>query len=180
MPPKCNSLFWSGIKKKCRPGESSPYTSQENLSNRIKLGYDVNHMTSKWGFTVHQIATIVRLGGKELLNHVILYTNPLLSFGYDAEDIYKIAMTPNPTLKFEFLIQNHFKLIELGFVVKSIPDLIFHNPTQVQIPTLETQTSSITREVHTPSTYSEALDNEQPYHLRPQYDFETDMPVFYL
>jgi hypothetical protein len=179
MPPKCNSPFFSGIKKECPTPKMSLKTSKPNLSEHVRLGYDVEHMTSHWGFTVNQIATIVRLGGKNLLNHVILYTNPLLSFGYDAKDIYKIAITDNPTLKFEFLIQNHVKLIEMGFMVKSIPDLIFQNPTHVQIPVVETQQSStvqeLSRQVDTPSPYSQAIDDEPPY---PQSDLAWDRCVF--
>jgi hypothetical protein len=116
----------------------------------------INHMTLRWGFTHIQIAKLVGLGGSELLNNVILYTNPLLSFGYTAEDIYKIAVTDNPALKFEFLIHNHFHLISLGLNFKNIPNVIFKDSFTPNI--MADQTSRLD---DTPSPYSHAIGDEE-------------------
>ena len=155
MPFTQKSFSSSNIRKEGFAHRINPSKYQAYLNKFQELQFDLHHaqlilakivheetirqieimiLSSK--FTPIQIAGLFILGDKELFNQVVLYTAPLQSFNYTAEDICKIAMIQNAPFR-------------------DIIELLSDDPGQQVVDAQE-----VSRRVDTPSPYSQAITED--------------------
>lgn len=190
------------IEKRCLTHKINPDEYQFFINKLITMGFNLDHahlilfkkgykeciqkiegnfqaIFYQWGYSYEQVARIAGIGGSEVLNEVMLFSTPLLTYGYSTDDIHKIAVHANAVEKLKYLMEKHYYLLSIGLNIKDISILLVHHQTTQSItdrlstgmsfssessssepPQRSPSRQELSRLVDTPSPYSHAVFDE--------------------